>query len=396
MPTRKRISGTTELSTLPKTELQKFDYGLRNWPVTSSHDTAVSQDVSTEVQGALNQARDAQFEGRKEKAHKLYKHVLALNPRHADALNAYGEFIEEEDILQANHLYSCALLVNGSHSKALMNRERTSALVADIDKQMFAKVDEKREMLGQQIPENNRALQRAQEEFYYLQIYHTTAIEGNTLTLEQMRSIMETGLAVGGKSILEHNEVLGLNSALQFINNTLMQRFGEITLSDILQLHKRVLGYVDPIEAGQIRTTQVFVGGYVPPPSDEILDLLDEFVKWINSEDALSLHPIEFAALAHYKFIYIHPFLDGNGRTSRLLMNLILLRAGYPPVIIKLSQRQQYYEVIKQGNAGDLRPFIRFVCKCLDDMIDAYLWVTSESPNTLPEIEEARRLVTET
>ena len=265
----------------------------------------------------------------------------------------------------------------------------------DIDQRMFTKVDEKREMLGVQIPEHSRALQRAQEEFYYLQIYHTTAIEGNTLTLEQMRSIMETGLAIGGKSILEHNEVLGMNAALHFINNTLMNRFGKMTLNDILQVHKRVLGYVDPIEAGELRTTQVFVGGYVPPSSSEIEELLDDYVEWMNSEETGALHPVEFAALAHYKFIFIHPFLDGNGRTSRLIMNLILLRAGYPPVIIKLSQRQEYYETIKQANRGDIRPFIRFICKCLDDMVDAYLWLTSDSPSTLPEIEEGKKLVTE-
>ncbi|XP_041467228.1 protein adenylyltransferase FICD-like [Lytechinus variegatus] len=397
LPTRKSISGTgtTELSTLPNTEVQKFDYGLRNWPVSASQKSSVSPDVAGEVQAAVNQALDAQSIGRKEKAHKLFQHALALDPSHADTLNAYGEFIEEEDIIKANHFYSCALISNDSHSKALMNRERTSAAVAEIDKRMFAKVDEKREQLGLQIPDNNGALQRAQEEFYYLQIYHTTAIEGNTLSLEQMRSIMETGLAVGGKSVMEHNEVLGLNLALQFINNTLMHRFGKITVDDILQIHKRVLGHVDPLGAGSLRTTQVFVGGYIPPPSVEINDLMDDFVEWMNSEEALSLHPVEFAALAHYKFVYIHPFMDGNGRTSRLLMNLILLRTGYPPVIVKLSQRQQYYETIKQANAGDIRPFIRFICNCLDDMLDAYLWLTSDSPSSLPEIEEGKRLVTD-
>lgn len=276
-----------------------------------------------------------------------------------------------------------------------MCRERTSAAVAEIDKGMFAKVDDKQLQMGLQISENSRALQRAQEEFFYLQIYHTTAIEGNTLSLEQMRSIMETGLAIGGKSVMEHNEVLGLNLALQFINDTLQHRFGKITVNDILQIHKRVLGHVDPITAGNLRTTQVFVGGYIPPPSVEVNDLMDDFVDWMNSEEAASLHPVEFAALAHYKFIYIHPFLDGNGRTSRLLMNLILLRAGYPPVIVKLSQRGQYYETIIQANAGDIRPFIRFICNCLDDMLDAYLWLTSDSLDGIPEIEEGRRLVEE-
>ncbi|XP_072162921.1 protein adenylyltransferase FICD-like [Diadema setosum] len=396
-PTRNFISGTTELSKLPNSEVQKFDYGIRNWPVSSpSQKTSLSQDLVGEVQAAVHQALEAKYQGKKAKAHKLFQHALALDPHHADALNEYGEFVEEDDIVHANHLYSCALVVNESHSRALMNKERTSAAVAENDKRLFARVDEKRELLGQQMPEHSRALQRARAEFYYLQIYHTTAIEGNTLSLEQMRSILETGFAVGGKSVLEHNEVLGMNAALRYINETLMHRFGAISLDDILNIHRRVLGFVDPIDSGTLRTTQVFVGGYVPPPSSEVEDLMEEYITWLNSEEASALHPVEFAAVAHYKFIFIHPFLDGNGRTSRLLMNLILLKGGYPPVIIKLSQRQEYYETIKQANMGDIRPFIRFICRCLDDMIDAYLWVTSDSSSNLFEIEEGRRLVTET
>lgn len=112
-----------------------------------------------------------------------------------------------------------------------------------------------------------------------------------------------------------------------------------ISIDDILEIHKRVLGHVDPIEGGEFRRTQVYVGGHIPPGPNDLQILMQHFVQWLNSEQALSMHPVKYAALAHYKLVHIHPFTDGNGRTSRLLMNTILMRSGYPPVIIPKQQR---------------------------------------------------------
>ena len=154
--------------------------------------------------------------------------------------------------------------------------------------------------------------------FKFQHIYHTVGIEGNTLNLIQTRSLLETKLAIGGKSIQEHNEVLGLDSALKYINQTLVDRaHGYITLKDILEIHKRVIGYVDPVEAGHFRQTQVYIGGHVPPPPSNLDILMEHFLNWLNNPTTLMMHPVRMAALAHYKLAYIHPFTDGNGRTSR-------------------------------------------------------------------------------
>ena len=107
------------------------------------------------------------------------------------------------------------------------------------------------------IGERNSALKRAKKEAYVQHIYHSVGIEGNTFTLAQTRSVLETKLAVGGKSVMEHNEILGLDAALRYLNQTLVDKVGEITLQDILEIHKRVIGFVDPIEAGMMRRTQV-------------------------------------------------------------------------------------------------------------------------------------------
>lgn len=364
-----------------------FRNPLMEWAVSNPRHLMETKVLKGEALAALHQAVDARKSGKKEKALKLFQHALALDPSHPEILNEYGEFLEEDDVVKADHLYTCAVLMNDSHSRALRNLRRTSDIVAEIDKKMFDAIDGK---LAQffEISESSRVFERARQEFYYLQIYHTTAIEGNTLSLEQMRSIMETGLAIGGKSVLEHNEVLGLNAALQFINDTLMQRIGPITVRDILAIHQRVMGFVDPIDAGHVRTTQVFIGGHVPPPSSEVNDLMEEFVDWLNSEEALLLHPVEFAALAHYKFVYIHPFVDGNGRTARLLMNLILMRSGYPPLIVKLADRHTYYETLKMGNVGDIRPFIRFISQNLEAMLDAYIYLGLDPDHSIAEVKK--------
>lgn len=361
----------------------------------AQHDTSVmlrvrqhvlppNPDVMKEAIQAMNLALDMQAQGKHTKATRLYEHALKLDPSHADILTAYGEFLEvhEKNIVKAENMYRRALEICPDHTKALTNRERILPLVEQIDSANFKRIDKKLEAFIR-VPLHHPGLRRAKKEAYFSYIYHTNAIEGNTLTLSQTRAIVETRLAVGGKSLMEQNEVLGLDAALSYINNSLCGRLGDIKLDDILEIHKRVLGYVDPTEAGRIRLTQVFVGEFQPPAPAEVPKLMEEFIFWLNSEEAVKLHPIEYAALAHFKLVVIHPFYDGNGRTSRLLMNLILMQAGYPPVSIKIEDRLKYYETLDTANDGDVRPFIRLVAECTDRTLDEYILVTSENPSAL-------------
>lgn len=260
---------------------------------------------------------------------------------------------------------------------------RTATIVEVLDQERLNRLDGKRDALSG-IPESNAALRRAKKEAYFQNIYHSVGIEGNTMSLSQTRSILETRIAVGGKSIDEHNEILGLNAAMKFINASLVNRDYGITMKDILEVHKRVLGHVDPIEGGEFRRTQVYVGGHIPPGPGDLTVLMNSFEEWLNSERALSMHPVKYAALAHYKLVHIHPFTDGNGRTSRLLMNTILMRSGYPPVIIPKQWRHKYYDFLQLANEGDIRPFVRFVADCTDKTLDLFLWATSELSHQVP------------
>ncbi|CAH2087735.1 unnamed protein product [Euphydryas editha] len=110
------------------------------------------------------------------------------------------------------------------------------------------------------------------------------------MTLQQTRSILETRIAVAAKSLEEHNEILGLDAAMNYINQRLLYRLRDITICDILEIHKRVLEHVNPVEGGQFRRTQVYVGGQIPPGPSEIQKLMTQFLEWLNFEDALELH----------------------------------------------------------------------------------------------------------
>lgn len=179
--------------------------------------------------------------------------------------------------------------------------------------------------------------------------------------------------------------MIGVDAAMKYLNTTLLSRVGSVTITDILEIHRRVLGYVDPVEAGRVRTNQVFVGHHIPPHPQDLDKHLQELVQWLNSEEAMNLHPVEFSALAHYKLVYIHPFVDGNGRTSRLLMNLILMQTRYPPITIRKEQRAEYYNALDMANEGDVRPFIRFIAKCTEMTLDTLLIATTEHSVGLPD-----------
>lgn len=353
---------------------------------TVNNDKEVEHQDKSSLAEALNSVNMA-FEMKKQfkfdKAARLFKHAMALAPRSPDVLNSYGEFLEEsrKDLVEADHLFALALAFSSNntdtHSRALANRKRTALRVEELDRAVLRNIEAKK-LMFLDIAENSAAMKRAKKEAYFQYVYHTVGIEGNTMSLGETRSILETKLAVAGKSIMEHNEILGMDSALKFVNQTLVDKIGDITLQDILEIHKRVIGHVDPTEAGIFRTTQVYVGDHVPPPPSLVEILVARFVLWLNSLEALSLHPVRLAALAHYKLVYIHPFIDGNGRTSRLLMNLVLMQTGYPPVIIRRSDREIYYKYLNIANQGDIRPFVRFIAHCTEKTLDAYLWASRE------------------
>ncbi|XP_068993925.1 protein adenylyltransferase Fic isoform X3 [Neodiprion pinetum] len=208
--------GTLSLS-LRNSEISKIK------PVTDA--ASVSEAISS-----LHLALEMKLSGKQSKAVKLFQHAVALAPKHPDVLNHYGEFLEhtQKDVIKADEFYVRALTYQPNHEGALANRQRTARVVDELDQRMLRRIDEKRDALSA-IPDSNAALRRAKKEAYFQHIYHTVGIEGNTMNLAQTRAIVETRTAVAGKSIDEHNEILGLDAAMKYINATLVNRTTFIT-----------------------------------------------------------------------------------------------------------------------------------------------------------------------
>ncbi|CAB3409256.1 unnamed protein product [Caenorhabditis bovis] len=345
-------------------------------PVHTSTDREDQEDDPAKIQEALaaaKAARRSRKSGNLDKALSIITHAIALAPNNPEILIEMGLVNEEShNLIEADKCYVKALAFDPNHTEALSLRARTGPIVSAIDRKMLQKVHDLRDEFAHL--QQSTALRRLMRETYFLYVYHTVAIEGNTMSLGQTRAILETGMAVPGKSIREHNEVIGMDAALRYLNSTLLAMDHEqISLNDILEIHRRVLGNADPIEAGTLRKTQVYVGRFTPVAPEYVEEQMEEFVEWLNDAHTMAMDPIERAAIAHYKLVLVHPFTDGNGRTARLLLNLIMMRSGFPPVILPVETRAEYYATLHVANLGDLRPFVRYVAHQSDVSIRKYI-----------------------
>ncbi len=242
-----------------------------------------------------------------------------------------------------------------------------------IERRLLARLEQKKSQLDALRPLPAAAVRRLDEQLTVEWIYHSNAIEGSTLTLRETQLILETGLTVGGKSLREHLEVINHREAIEYVEGL---AGSDVPLSafHIRQIHKLVLTRIDDENAGQYRTLPVRIGGsqHQPPDSWEVARLMQEWSDWLNGQ-AQTLHPIERAAQAHHRLVAIHPFVDGNGRTARLAMNLLLMRDGYPPTIILQTNRGQYYRVLAQADAGKTDPLANFVGRAVERSLALYL-----------------------
>jgi Fic family protein len=217
-------------------------------------------------------------------------------------------------------------------------------------------------------------------------IYNSNAIEGSTLTLQETRLILETGLTIGGKNLREHFEVINHREAITYVED-LVSQVAEITPFHVRQIHKLVLTQIDDENAGQYRKTPVRIAGanYIPPDAWEIPRLMTEWGDWLT-KGQVDQHPIVLAALAHHRLAAIHPFVDGNGRTARLVMNLVLMKHGYPPTVIERVHRQQYYRVLAQADDNQFSTLINFVGRAAEQSLTLY--VEACTPKTSPPQED--------
>ena len=202
--------------------------------------------------------------------------------------------------------------------------------------------------------------------------YESNRIEGNTLTLQETALVVERGLTIGGKSMQEHLEAINHTFALDYIKDIVTNTvpFSE---SVLLSIHKLILQGIDNRHAGVYRNVQVLISGakHIPPQPYMIQKEMEDFFLWYHANKN-NIHPIVLAAEMHERLVTIHPFIDGNGRTSRLLMNLVLLQHGYPIAILKgdAQSRSRYYEALEQAQVtGTKQHFLKLVAQYVKESI---------------------------
>lgn len=216
-------------------------------------------------------------------------------------------------------------------------------------------------------------LEKNLEEWFKIELTYTSnAIEGNTLTRQETALVVEKGITVEGKTINEHLEAKNTAEAYDFIKTLLDKK--EISENDILDIHKIILQKIDDQNAGKYRNTAVRIAGSetILPNPIKVPELMSEFVKWLNQ--SADEHPVKLALDAHFKFVSIHPFADGNGRTARHLMNLILKKNDYVPIFISKEERKKYVTSLEKGQVtGDLSDYYNLMFEAEGKALNVYL-----------------------
>ena len=198
--------------------------------------------------------------------------------------------------------------------------------------------------------------------------YASNAIEGNTLTLSETKVIIEDGITVGGKPLKYCYEATGHAKAYDYMIKVARGDAFTVTEEVILKLHRLFYSGIDEEYAGKYRDYQVFITGtdYIPPKHEDVPNLMKAYISELKEKEA-SLHPIEYSAYAHRRLVDIHPFVDGNGRTARLLMNLILINKGYIAIAIPPVLRFEYMQALQAAQRKDHpsdEAFIRLIAEC--------------------------------
>lgn len=252
----------------------------------------------------------------------------------------------------------------------------------------LALIDQLKSRLDSYRPLPKAALENLHENLVLNWTYHSNAIEGNTLTLKETKVVLE-GITIGGKTLREHFEAINHRDAILMVEE-LVEKQQPLDEWTIKNLHQLVLKNIDADNAGRYRQVNVLISGaeHRPPNALQVPELMAAFSQWC-SNDAQQLHPVERAARIHGEFVKIHPFVDGNGRTSRLLMNLELMKTGFPATVIEVAQRLDYYQALDKAHcSGDYSDFINLVARAVEKSFATYWWALGIEADVAKYLEE--------
>ncbi len=236
-------------------------------------------------------------------------------------------------------------------------------------------LDQKLKELNACRPIPKTVLAKIRKHFQIEMTYNSNAIEGNSLTLKETAWVIQEGITIKGKPLKDHLEAKNQNEALDFLYE-LIDSKKQNTLSErlIREIHHLVVKESDCDIAGKYREGNVVITGadHTPPEGFNVPSEMQALIRWINANKS-KLHPVELAAMIHHKLVYIHPFWDGNGRISRIIMNLLIMQAGFPMAIILKNDRKRYYRVLSEADKGDYVAFCEFVAQSVMRSLNLYL-----------------------
>lgn len=237
------------------------------------------------------------------------------------------------------------------------------------------RLEEKRSKLNKLRPLPKSAVEKLREKFQMEMTYNSNAIEGNSLTLKETFLVINEGITIKGKPLKDHLEAKDHHAALEYLYG-LIDKDKKHTISEMLirNLHQIIIQETDKEWAGRYRNANVIIGGakHTPPDALQVPQKMHNLISWLHSQRN-KMSVIELSAMLHHKLVYIHPFFDGNGRTARLTMNLFLMQAGYPLVIILKNDRKKYYDVLEKADDGDYEPLVKFIAQSIERSLDIYL-----------------------
>ncbi len=245
---------------------------------------------------------------------------------------------------------------------------------------LYAQLTELKLCLDSFRPFDPAQVEKLDETFDTEYTFNSNRIEGNTLTLNETHLIINKGITVAGKSLKEHLEATNHQEAIDFIRD-LAAGTQDFTQFDLKQVHGLVLHAIDRANAGVYRNVGVSVGQHIAPDALQVPGLMDALFQYYDANKA-TIHPVELAAQFHERFVTVHPFVDGNGRTARLAMNLILLRNGYPITVINSDNATviEYFDALAEAQASpgaDNSRFLRLVADNVRRWLLRYLSLVS-------------------
>ncbi len=239
----------------------------------------------------------------------------------------------------------------------------------------FSYVDRLKKRIDSYRPLSENLAKSLHEKLVVEWTYNSNAIEGNTLTMSETKVVLE-GITVGGKSMVEHLETINHREAILFVEDLIAAKEA-LSEWNLKNIHALILKEIDNKNSGRYRNENVLISGakHIPPKHFELDYLMQKLIKEYG-QDWNEFHPVVRATLLHGEFVKIHPFIDGNGRTARLLLNFELMKSGFTPIIIKNEQRASYYEVLDLAHRTmNYEPFIKLVADLVIESEELWLSV---------------------